>query len=82
MPGIYSKHSLKNVCNALSSSTTQHIAMKETCNYQRETDGEGDPRSTQQLAWLCGEGEDSVVPRPGAGAQRRGCPHYCRETPA
>ena len=48
--------------------------MEEKWNYQREADGEGDPRSSEQHVWPCGEGEDSVVPRLGAGTQWRGWP--------
>lgn len=62
------KQSFKNVCNALGSSTAKHTVMEEKCNYQAETDGQGDPKSTKQPAWLCGEGEDSLVPCLGVGA--------------
>ena len=56
--------------------------MGKKWNYQRETDGEGDPLSTRQHVWLCGEREDSKVPRLGAGTQQSGYQHYYGETPA
>ena len=44
---------LKNVCSILDSLTTKHTVMEEKWNYQGETDGESDPRSAKQHAWLC-----------------------------
>ena len=67
----------------LNSSTTEQTVTEEKCDSnQRDTDGEGDPRSTKQHVWPCGEGEDSIVPRLGAGTWQRSWPHCDKETAA